>query len=160
MLVCNDREKLVWLVQIANIYNSSYRFCTFSWTHSSFIIQLHPTTPSNFSFTIFFFSSIFFFSLQRCIICAKLFYRLKKPTACIEYGIIRFYWIQGIAFMFIFVGIYIFFQKKSSPIHPEKANYKIVLWKDIRKVFHHTQVSQICNNLKSFLFEHYGNHVM
>lgn len=116
---------------------------------------LHPIFLLRFSFFL-----LFFFSLQRCIICAKLFYRLKKPTACIEYGIIRFYWIQGIAFMFIFVGIYIFFQKKSSPIHPEKANYKIVLWKDIRKVFHHTQVSQICNNLKSFLFEHYGNHVM
>ena len=141
MLVCNDREKLVWLVQIANIYNSFHiDFVRFrEHTLSSFIIQLHPATTSNFSFTIFLF--FFYFSLQRCIICAKLFYRLKKnPTACIEYGIICFYWIQGIAFMFISVGnIFFWIKKRRSSIHPEKANYKIVLWKDIRKVFHHTQ---------------------
>lgn len=154
-------KNLFGLCKLQTSINGSYRFLyIFANTHSSFIIQLHPTTPSNFSFTIFPF--FFYFSLQRCIICAKLFYRLKKTNSMHRVWHYTFlYWIQGIAFMFIFVGIYFFyFLKKALLYSPRKSELQNRFMKRHQKSFSSHTVSQICNNLKSFLFEHYGNHVM
>lgn len=111
---------------IAHTYRFLYAF--FVKTHSiSFIIQLHPTTLSNFSFTIFPF--FFYFSLQRCIICAKLFYRLKKnPNSmhrvCYYTFLLK---IQGIAFMFIFEAYFLKKKEKFFYSPRKKANYKTVL---------------------------------